>query len=57
LEEVAGAEQYRALIAALDGVEIRHGDGMTTRLFVPKDGTALCGTFYPQGKAHTINLL
>jgi hypothetical protein len=57
LEEVASEEQYRALIAALDGVEIRHSDGMMTRLFSPKDGTGLCGTFYPQGKAHTIKLL
>jgi len=56
-EELAGEEQYRALITALDGVEICHGDGMTTRLFVPEAGAALCGTFYPQGKAHTISLL
>ncbi|MDR1929074.1 MAG: hypothetical protein LBQ44_00455 [Treponema sp.] len=55
--EVSGGEQYRALIAALDGVEIRHGDGMTTRLFVPHQGSALCGTFHPLGKAHTLTLI
>ncbi|MDR0586337.1 MAG: hypothetical protein LBG26_03765 [Treponema sp.] len=60
------AEQYRAIIAALDGVVIRHDDGMETRLFTrgPKanakteEKTApLWGTFYPLGKAHTIPLL
>jgi hypothetical protein len=56
-EELENEEQYRALIAALDGVEVRHSDGMTTRLFVPKNERALCGTFHPLGKAHTITLL
>jgi hypothetical protein len=56
-----GAErdaQYRSLAAALDGVVIRHDDGMETRLFAPeKGGGALCGTFHPLGKAHTITLI
>jgi hypothetical protein len=57
-EELEDEKQYRGLIAALDGVEIRHHDGMITQLFAPGDGTgALCGTFHPQGKAYTIPLV
>jgi hypothetical protein len=60
------AGQYRAIIAALDGVVIRHDDGMETRLFTRNPKTdakteekaaALWGTFHPLGKAHTIPLL
>ena len=49
--------RYSALTSALDGVGIRHGDGTETRLFVPREGAALSGTFHPLGKAHTIALL
>jgi hypothetical protein len=56
--------QYPALVAALSGVVIRHNDGMETRLFAPgpdegafMSGAALCGTFHPEGKAHTIILI
>ncbi|MDR0403681.1 MAG: hypothetical protein LBH35_08855 [Treponema sp.] len=66
-EDSAG--QYGAIIAALDGVAIRHDDGMETRLFIRRPETAktaaemngkaapLWGTFHPFGKAHTIPLL
>ena len=56
--------QYPALVAALSGVVIRHNDGMETRLFAPgpndgafMPGAALCGTFHPEGKAHTMVLI
>ncbi|MDR2048804.1 MAG: hypothetical protein LBP69_05065 [Treponema sp.] len=60
------AGQYQAIIAALDGVVIRHDDGMETRLFTRSPETKaqtegkaapLWGTFHPLGKAHTIPLL
>jgi hypothetical protein len=64
-DDLAGDDQFRAIIAALDGVVIRHDDGMETRLFVrgpepnakPEGQAALWGTFHPLGKAHTIPLL
>lgn len=61
-EGAEAEERYRSLIAALDGVVIRHEDGTETALFVPAgaesaEGAALCGTFYPQGKAHTVILI
>ncbi|MDR2313404.1 MAG: hypothetical protein LBE02_02610 [Spirochaetaceae bacterium] len=63
-EDVAGEDRLRALIKTLDGVVIRHGDGMETRLFVPKAGDAgakgaplLCGTFRPLNKPWTITLI
>jgi hypothetical protein len=64
-DDLAGdsAGQYQAIITALDGVVIRHDDGMETRLFIrnpetkAEEKTALWGTFHPLGKAHTIPLL
>ncbi|MDR2211128.1 MAG: hypothetical protein LBO65_06655 [Spirochaetaceae bacterium] len=62
--DVSTEEELRALVAALDGVVIRHEDGMETRLFVPQAGSAgktarpaLCGTFHPLNKAWTITLI
>ena len=58
--------QIKAAAEVLDGLAIRHGDGMETKLFMPKAGEKipgiqgrplLCGTFYPLGKACTIALL
>jgi hypothetical protein len=61
--------QRETIIAALNGVVIRHDDGMETRLFTrpetasaapsPKEAKSLTlwGTFHPMGKAHTILLL
>ncbi|MDR2767490.1 MAG: hypothetical protein LBB82_04095 [Treponema sp.] len=46
------------LAAALDGVVIRHDDGMETLLVTPqKESGRLRGVFHPFGKAHTIDLL
>jgi hypothetical protein len=57
-EGAEAEERRRSLIAALDGVVIRHDDGAETALFVPDaEDAALCGTFYPQGKAHTVILI
>jgi hypothetical protein len=66
-DDLAGnAAGYRSIIAALDGVVIRHDDGMETRLFTRSPDanartegqvTLLWGIFHPFGKAHTIPLL
>jgi hypothetical protein len=69
-EKAEQAKRYGAIIAALDGVVIRHDDGMETRLFTrgPEtdakteekaraSGALLWGTFHPFGKAHTVSLL
>ncbi|MDR1142956.1 MAG: hypothetical protein LBK77_01905 [Spirochaetaceae bacterium] len=52
--DAADAEQLGLLRAALDGVVIRHDDGMETRLFI-KDNS-LYGTFRPMNKAYTLML-
>jgi hypothetical protein len=59
-KDTESPEQYSALIAALNGVVIRHSDGTETKLFVPpaaEHDPALSGTFHPLGKAHTIALI
>jgi hypothetical protein len=48
------AVDAEGLGAALDGVVIRHHDGMETRLFM-KD-SSLYGTFHPMNKAYTVML-
>jgi hypothetical protein len=53
--DVADAEQLGLLTAALDGVVIRHDDGMETRLFMK--GSSLYGTFRPVNKAYTVMLI
>jgi hypothetical protein len=53
--DVADTEQLGLLTAALDGVVIRHDDGMETRLFI-KDNS-LYGTFQPMHKAYTLRLI
>jgi hypothetical protein len=60
------AGQCETVIAALDGVVIRHDDGMETLLFtqvpegargtIPNGAPSLWGTFHPFGKAHTVKL-
>ncbi|MDR2182508.1 MAG: hypothetical protein LBN92_07510 [Treponema sp.] len=46
------------LADALDGVVIRHDDGMETLLVTPRRGSGrLRGVFHPLGKAYTIDLL
>ena len=64
--EIAGTDQLRAVAGILDGLVIKHDDGMETNLFIPKqDNTSpniqntalLCGTFRPMGKACTITLI
>jgi hypothetical protein len=62
--DLTNPEQLRATADALDGIVIRHDDGMETRLFVPKKevpqsgpGGTLCGTFHPLNKAYTITLI
>jgi hypothetical protein len=49
---------FSLLIKSLDKVQATHPDGMTTTLFVQdgSDPPILCGTFYPEHKAHTIRL-
>jgi hypothetical protein len=69
-EQAEEAKHCGAIVAALDGVVIRHDDGMETRLFTRGPETdaknagvpggpavSLWGTFHPFGKAHTIPLL
>ena len=57
-DEIGDKEQIKAIAGILDGLVVKHDDGMETRLFVPKQGTALlCGTFNPLGKACTITLM
>ncbi|MDR2663114.1 MAG: hypothetical protein LBC31_08975 [Treponema sp.] len=53
-DDAADTEQLGLLKAALDGVVIRHDDGMETRLFI-KDNS-LYGTFHPMNKAYTLRL-
>ncbi|MDR1249378.1 MAG: hypothetical protein LBK63_08765 [Treponema sp.] len=49
---------FSSLIKSLDRATATHPDGMTTTLFVQEgsDPPILCGTFYPEHKAHTIRL-
>ncbi|MDR1306504.1 MAG: hypothetical protein LBK74_02885 [Treponema sp.] len=53
--DAVNAEQLGLLTAALDGVVIRHDDGMETRLFIKDD--SLYGTFRPMNKAYTLMLV
>ena len=62
--DIAGKDQIVAVAGLLDGLTIRHDDGMETKLFIPhaSDSNAekaalLCGTFHPLGKACTITLI
>ena len=61
--DVSGGE-LQAVVDALDGMVIRHEDGMETKLFAPEETQVipnhqgkLFGTFYPLGKAYTIPLI
>jgi hypothetical protein len=53
--DFAGNGALSGIIAALDGVVIRHDDGAQTKLRV-KDAV-LTGIFYPFGKAFTVTLM
>ena len=62
--EIADNDQIKAVAGLLDGLTVRHDDGMETKLFIPheanssiQDNALLCGTFYPLGKACTITLI
>jgi hypothetical protein len=64
--DIPGSEDIKAAAEVLDGLVIKHDDGMETNLFIPKpednspnvQSTALlCGTFHPLGKACTITLI
>ena len=64
--EITDADQIKAIAEILDGLVIRHDDGMETKLFMPKaeeknpgiqGEPVLCGTFHPLGKACTITLI
>ena len=62
--EIADNDQIKAVAGILDGLTVRHDDGMETKLFIPKEANLniqekalLCGTFYPLGKACTITLI
>jgi hypothetical protein len=50
---------FSALLRSLDGAKAAHPDGNTTALFIEKDSDppVLCGTFFPENKAHTIRLV
>jgi len=58
-------DQLKEAAELLDGVLIRHNDGMETKLFKPNaqnrgnipPNSLLCGTFYPLGKACTLSLV
>ena len=65
-DDIPDREQIKAVAGVLDGLVIRHDDGMETKLFIPKAGEKnphiqgeplLCGTFHPLGKACTIVLI
>ncbi|MCL1812810.1 MAG: hypothetical protein FWG29_04735 [Treponema sp.] len=63
-DDIAGEDHIKAVAGVLNGLVIRHDDGMETRLFVPQtadlniqDNALLCGTFHPMGKACTITLI
>ena len=61
-DDASDAEEINAAAGELDGLTIRHKDGMETRLFVPEPSAVqkkavLCGTFHPLGKACTITLI
>jgi hypothetical protein len=47
---------YPLLVRTLDNVIIRHGDGMSTRLFISPKGE-LSGTFRPGDKPWTLVLI
>jgi hypothetical protein len=49
---------FSALLRSLDGARATHPDGVTATLFIQEssDPPILCGTFYPEHKAHTIRL-
>jgi hypothetical protein len=49
---------FSALLRSLDGATATHPDGKTTALFIQEgsDPPVLCGTFFPEDKAHTIRL-
>jgi hypothetical protein len=64
--DIPDNEGIKAAAGVLDGLVIKHDDGMETNLFIPKQednnpnvqSTALlCGTFHPLGKACTITLI
>ena len=57
--DIAGRDQIKAVAGVLDGLVIRHDDGMETNLFIPEaeKKALLCGTFHPLGKACTITLI
>jgi hypothetical protein len=54
-DEISDVVQFPSLVAALDGVVVRHYDGTETRLFV-RSGV-LYATFHPLGKAYTVTLI
>ena len=63
-DDIAGKDQIKAVAGILDGLVIRHDDGMETKLFIPQaadlnnyNKALLCGTFHPLGKACTITLI
>jgi hypothetical protein len=49
---------FFTLLRSLDGTTATHPDGRATALFVEEgsDPPVLCGTFFPENKAHTIRL-
>ena len=63
-DDIADRDQLKAVAGVLDGLVIRHDDGMETKLFIPQaadpnmqDMALLCGTFHPLGKACTVTLI
>jgi hypothetical protein len=49
---------FSALLWSLDGTKATHPDGIAANLFIQEgsEPPILCGTFYPEHKAHTIRL-
>ena len=64
--DIPDREGIKAVAGVLNGLVIKHDDGMETKLFAPKpednncnvqSAALLCGTFHPLGKACTITLI
>jgi len=66
-DDIADKNDLKAVAGVLDGLVVKHDDGMETKLFIPKPEDSnnlnipakaiLCGTFNPLGKACTIMLM
>jgi hypothetical protein len=48
---------FPCLLRALEGIGVRHGDGMQTELAITGEPLTLRGVFHPRGKAYTIPLV